>query len=140
MLSSLAKNGIIGAELSRDMYHDEIDEEVVKSFTVNNKKKKSYDSFGTIQSITNDMRGIRNNLEFNEPIKAGRCIDGEIRCCCDGPFVHPDGTVTHCGCINSRVIGNVLNEKSLMFLGDEQFDYCEICEPEKAKELQERYP
>ena len=81
-----------------------------------------------------------HNLEFNEPIKAGRCIDGEIRCCCDGPFVHPDGTVTHCGCINSRVIGNVLNEKSLMFLGDEQFDYCEICEPEKAKELQERYP
>jgi MoaA/NifB/PqqE/SkfB family radical SAM enzyme len=104
-LAKLAKRGVIGAELSQDEWHDDIDPYVVEAFTKDPGKK-----FDT------DRRGIRRSLG---PIaRRGRAArksfmaeyETSDRCSCEGnPFVDPLGQVHQCGCYNSPVVGDVVN-------------------------------
>lgn len=97
-LAKLAEKGVISAELSQDPYHDEIDEKVVKAFTVDCNNKKE-----------NDYRDIRNTS--NHLVNAGRCDFGHSEgCICEDLVVKPSGEVRGCGCDTAPVFGNVNNE------------------------------
>ena len=96
-LANLAKRGIISAALSRDDYHDEIDEVVVKAFT---KEKTNYSDYRH-----DDFREIRNVT--GHEIKAGRSRRGREECICEGIFIKPNGEIRGCGCEDSIVFGNI---------------------------------
>jgi len=100
-LANMAKRGIIQVELSRDQWHEEIDEEVVRAF--DKKKVSSY------ERDPNDFRRIRTNRNV---IYAGRAIrlgiGTEFNCPCDDLFVDPIGNLFACGCKNKR-FGTIFN-------------------------------
>lgn len=99
-LASLAKRGVISCELSQDVYHEPIDERVVKAFQT--PPRNGY-------YRTNDYRGVRNTTQYNDPIMAGRCDDGKEMCICEDMFVTPNGVIHQCGCKNSPIVGCVEN-------------------------------
>lgn len=97
-LSGMARNGILGAELSRDPYHEEIDPRVVSSF--DNKRKHSYGE------PSRDLRGIRS---VGRILSQGRAKSwGEEGCACPDLFISPDGSMYGCGC-KSVSFGTVFN-------------------------------
>jgi MoaA/NifB/PqqE/SkfB family radical SAM enzyme len=100
MLAGLAKRGIIGCALSRDAYHDEIDDKVLKAFTCERRLSGSERDYP-------DGREIRDTS--GHLIKAGRCKDGSDGCMCPDLFVDPDGNVRGCGCKRAPVFGNVVS-------------------------------
>ena len=104
-LANLAKAEIISAQLSRDIYHDEIDPKVVDAFA----------------SIPN---GIRDTTKggVREPLPQGRALeilgldpiedaedinmikDGS-NCVCGDSVCTPNGVIRQCGCEDAPVIG-----------------------------------
>jgi MoaA/NifB/PqqE/SkfB family radical SAM enzyme len=103
-LAKLAKKGVIGAELSQDEWHDDIDTYVVEAFTKDPGKK-----FDT------DRRGIRRST--GTIARRGRAARGSFiaeyetsdHCACYGsPFVDPMGDVHQCGCPKSPIVGDVV--------------------------------
>ena len=100
-LAKLAEKGVIGAELSQDPYHDEIDERVVEAFTVDRNERQD-----------NDFRGIRDTSD--NLVNAGRCDFGESdECICSDIVIEPDGEVRGCGCNDAPVFGNVNGEVNI---------------------------
>jgi MoaA/NifB/PqqE/SkfB family radical SAM enzyme len=114
MLFQLAKSGGIHAELSRDDYHDEVDEETAEMWeTEAARVDKSHRSWNHCEI---SRVGIRNTTECREPIANGRARtelgyekDENYTCPCDGIVVKPNGDVYACGCDDSPKIGDVFN-------------------------------
>ena len=94
-LAKIAKKGVIGCSLSRDEWHDPIDQRVVDAFKVS--KISQWEQ-------TNDGREIRT---ITSPVVSGRQKTGTDDCICEGLFVAPNGDVKPCGCLDAPVIGNV---------------------------------
>jgi MoaA/NifB/PqqE/SkfB family radical SAM enzyme len=115
LLYRLTQKGVIDAELSRDQYHEAIDEEVVDKF-LSLSKDDRWDR-GIVK------RGIRNTTAFSDPFPAGRAYklmgsEGEKVCPCDDIFVHPSGRVTQCGCPRSPTIGDVFSGYNTVLYGE----------------------
>lgn len=96
-LASLARRGIISAELSRSRWHLEqqsIDDRVVRAFTV---QPQSYTYTYDYRSPRDarDARGIRVTTI---PVKAGRQKTGTDYCACEDTLVDPEGRIWRCGC------------------------------------------
>lgn len=115
MLFQLAKSGAICADLSRDDYHDDIDEETAEMWEEEaervRKARSRYDHGGERSNVS-----IRNTTEYGDPIANGRARtelgwekDENYRCPCDGIVVKPNGDVYACGCDDSPKIGDVFN-------------------------------
>lgn len=99
LLAKLAKRGVIQAKLSRDRWHDDIDDEVIDAFE------------GMIRDVGTDGYGRER-----EPLAVGRALtvlkiepDPTNECVCDDWHVSPDGTVRQCGCPDAPIIGNVVD-------------------------------
>lgn len=97
-LAKLAKKGVLGCDLSRDNYHDDIDPAVVEAFT----KGKISSSFG---NTSNDMRGIRD--VSGREINSGRCDFGKDDCVCADVLCTPGGIILACGCGDSPQLGTI---------------------------------
>lgn len=100
-LANLAKRGVMGVALSRDIYHESIDPKVIKAF---DKPESRYAGFN---NQTPDAREIRNVT--GKEIKGGRCKDGKVGCCCEDIIIEPDGTIKGCGCKDALIYGTVDN-------------------------------
>lgn len=98
-LAKMAKKGVIGVALSRDIYHDPIDERVIDAFT------KPQHQFC---DDSHDGREIRDVT--GKEVKAGRCDFGSDKCICEDLIVKPDGTLKACGCEDAPSFGNVNDE------------------------------
>lgn len=103
-LANIARRGVCGVALSRDPFHEDIDDRVVKAFTRDRPVYLDYVS--NPHSATNDAREIRDTS--NHLIKAGRCRSGSPGCICEDLFIRPNGDVHMCGCKRSPRLGNVL--------------------------------
>ena len=92
-LAELARNGVIGAALSQDVYHDDIDEDVISAFTVKSGYRHSDSDFREIRNVTKPFINLVN---------AGRAksnhLGGVDDCLCDKMFIVPSGKVYGCGC------------------------------------------
>ncbi len=106
-LARLAKKSIISVDLSRDLYHEWIEQSVVDAFTVD--RTRGYMSGGN-----DDYRGIRDVTDNGrkDPSPFGRAKDWaspeQIMCVCDDLFVTPDGRLFACGC-QKKQYGTVFN-------------------------------
>lgn len=106
LLARLSKAEVIDAQLSRDIYHDEIDQRVVDAF-------ESFPPRGSFDHTP----GIRNTTSDRDPRPHGRAVDNmELDedfqltgddCMCTDTFVRPNGDITQCGCPDSPIIGNI---------------------------------
>jgi len=93
-LAEMAKTGVISVRLSRDQFHDKIDNEVIKAFTrsenYQNRKEDDY------RSMTTEY------LSDRQLIDAGRARKNNLRgredCVCDECFITPQGKIYSCGC------------------------------------------
>lgn len=95
-LADMAKNGTIGVRLSRDQFHRDIDEEVVKAFT----RKPD---FGSSSSYPNDQREMTaTRIPSINIINAGRAKKNKIGhkdgCPCSECFITPRGRIYACAC------------------------------------------
>ena len=97
-LASMAKAGAIYCRLSRDKYHDPIDERVVRAFTKSN-------PFHTPSN--NDSREIGTNSRVYATGRAKTWGDEE-GCVCSEIVVTPSGAIYACGCKAKR-FGTVFN-------------------------------
>lgn len=111
VLAKLAGKGVIGAELSQDQWHDEIDSEVVEAFTVH----RDPHSYRGYRDATEDRRGIRT---VRTVLRQGRGARKSfmkrhttiVGCACDGdPHVDPMGNVHQCGCLDAPIVGDVFD-------------------------------
>lgn len=98
-LASLARQGKISCDISQDPFHDPIDIEVIRAFTVKNRQ-------------SNDFRGIRNTSK--SLVEIGRAKDNELYCSskgcvCDDLFITPAGTIYQCGC-KKKKLGTVFDK------------------------------
>jgi hypothetical protein len=106
VLAQLGKSGVIDSQLSRDEYHDDIDQRVVDAF----------ESFKP--TPYNSSPGVRNTTQRHEPQPHGRAIElhgldpEDIErngwdCMCETHIVKPNGTIVQCGCDDAPIVGNV---------------------------------
>jgi uncharacterized radical SAM superfamily Fe-S cluster-containing enzyme len=118
MLFQLAKSGAICADLSRDDYHDDIDEETAEMWEEEAarvaKVRNGWSS--SARETERSNVSIRNTTENQEPTANGRAVTvlgyekGEnFRCPYDGIVVKPNGDVHACGCEDSPKIGDVFH-------------------------------
>ena len=98
-LAHMAKRGIIGCALSQDIYHDPIDERVVKAFTKTNEFHESQNDYREIRDVT------------GREVIAGRCDFGEEECVCAGIMIEPDGEIKACGCSDAPSFGTIFTPK-----------------------------
>lgn len=107
MIAALSKGGIIEGELSRDEYHDSIDDRVVAAF----------------EGVSKNGGGVRDTSQGGSrtPLPHGRGLellgyeenetpelDGS-ECLCDTTMIKPNGDAHQCGCVDSPIIGNVFD-------------------------------
>jgi MoaA/NifB/PqqE/SkfB family radical SAM enzyme len=105
-LALLAKRGVLAAALSRDPWHDPIDEKVVEAFTKNT-RGNYYNTDTDYREIRDVSRGV---LRVGRAARKSFTNYWETRngCACDGdPVVDPNGNVHQCGCPKSPIVGNV---------------------------------
>jgi MoaA/NifB/PqqE/SkfB family radical SAM enzyme len=110
-LAGLARKGAISCALSRDRFHDPIDQRVVKAFT----RETGYSAneiVGPFYRHDNDCREIRDVSTSKSGFSPFRDPDmgGDPNNCpgC-GLFVTPSGKIKVCGCLDSPIIGNVFD-------------------------------
>ena len=100
-LAKMARRGIIGCALSRDSFHNPIDQEVIKAFS--GADDHSY------RRADNDLREIRD--VSHKVMRQGRAVKtgtwSEEGCGCDGIVVDPLGNIWSCGC-KKLLLGHVL--------------------------------
>jgi MoaA/NifB/PqqE/SkfB family radical SAM enzyme len=94
MLADLAKAGIIGCDLSQDMWHEDIDEEVVETFQ---DLGSSIGRFTHIRDVSGSVSRVGRAKTWGDTND----------CACDDTFVTPTGVIKQCGCPRSPVIGHV---------------------------------
>lgn len=100
------ERSVIMTELSQDLYHEEIDERVVKAFG-------------------------KNTRCVNEHVKrVGRAKNWgyELGCVCDDIVIEPDGTIFPCGC---RVDGEQMGTVFKPSIPDEYWEYDSKCKRER---------
>lgn len=101
LLAKMASTGVIAAALSRDVFHDPIEEVVIEAFT--SPELGSY-------APTTDLREIRD-VTYNV-YNVGRAVETKVYveegCACEDFFIYPDGTIKVCGCPDAPIIGHVL--------------------------------
>ena len=102
-LSWLARDGLFGVALSRDDYHDPIDQKVIAAFE--SVRHPTYPDRRNEQ----DLREWRD--VSGREMKAGRCDFGEDRCVCPEMFVTPTGRIRGCGCKKAADWGTVWEPK-----------------------------
>lgn len=106
-IAELARHGVIGATLSLDKWHEPIDKKVIRAFKEGLVKKKRQWGDGdewVSKDPLNDKRIIKTMTTL---YKGGRAKEGYLGCCCRYPQVHPNGTITMCGCEDAPMIGTV---------------------------------
>ena len=130
LVCKLAKAGVITAELSRDVYHDEIDMQVVRAF----------EDLG--ENHVGWKAGIRDTTRngMTEPLPHGRAKEllgwddenedtrTESDCPCESWMVLPSGEIKQCGCDDSPTIGHVDSGLEIELL-------CSCCRSQEFKEL-----
>jgi len=115
-LANLARKGVMGCALSQDEWHDEIDYKVIEAFTKNGNYSDGNDQ--------REMRNVTGNIAAG-----GRAVENELVCSgnedrscgCDGGIIKPNGDIRICCCLDSPVIGSVLDKHW------EQPDYLQEC-------------
>lgn len=94
LVAKLIKSKKLDGQLSQDIYHNKIDTEVVRAFSI----------------VPN---GIRNTTQNHAPIAAGRAVkevfsaNKASSCACTDTFIRPDGKIYQCGCKGAKSIGDV---------------------------------
>lgn len=93
-LASMAREGLIHADLSQDDYHDPISPQVIQAFTPSRSRGDQYGA------PSHDYRGIR---EVRTILPVGRAVEENVAtvdegCCCDTLLVDPEGRLFACGC------------------------------------------
>ena len=96
-LGFMARDGIMSVAVSNDSFHPPLDPEVKKWFT------KEYRG----DSNTYYRNDFRDFHDPEYPVKRGRYKKGKDECCCEGPFIKPNGDIYHCGCPKSIKIGDI---------------------------------
>jgi MoaA/NifB/PqqE/SkfB family radical SAM enzyme len=98
-LAALAETGCLSVSLSRDQYHESIDERVIRAFT------PTRGEFGEIRRRENDYRDLRGKITFVRDVgRAHRLGYGHERGCNDCDYmVAPDGTIFRCSCRKERL-------------------------------------
>jgi len=97
-LAKMAKNGVIGCDLSRDQWHDPIDPRVVEAFT----KKIT-------ENGENDHREIRDvsSSNFLSPFRNPKKGGSTENCPCNDTIIMPDGKLKACGCHDAPIVGDI---------------------------------
>jgi MoaA/NifB/PqqE/SkfB family radical SAM enzyme len=96
-LAQMARQGIISADLSQDIYHEPIDPDIVALFQKN--KLSLDDRLAGRTENDRDYRGVRNTSRHIMAVGRGRKVSGaEQGCACEELFCAPDGTLFGCGC------------------------------------------
>lgn len=111
-LAKLAKNGVIWARVSKDPYHDPIDERVFKAFE---RPKRDYYSTPSAR----DERDCRDIGGANGLIqRMGRAKSWGNRSqkdgCCGGLFIHPSGKIYPCDC-RQKCIGTLDDQRNISY-------------------------
>ena len=98
MIAGLTKTGLIDGHLSQDVYHDEIDEDIVEAFQKLGRASHNPSGYAHIRTVRHII-----------PVGRGRKAnpDAERECACEETFVTPNGNIHQCGCRFSPVIGTV---------------------------------
>ena len=126
-LAKLAHLGMIQADLSQDIWHDEIDEKVVKEFSrYNHPDRVDRIRLGGSER-QKGYAGIRN---VEDGVKGqGRAKENDIAtddgCACSTVFIAPNGDFYQCGCRLNKM-GNILTT-DIDTLANESLFCCE-CE------------
>lgn len=97
-LSKMADKEEIRVSISDDTFHPPLDEEVKKWFTDTEHHFSSFDHFKSIQNVIDPMPLGRWK---------GQPSWRKGECCCEGPFIKPNGKVYQCGCPRGVLIGDV---------------------------------
>jgi len=120
MIASLAKGNVIYAQLSRDIYHDPINMEVVYAF----------EALGRSGSYHHGIRDTSNSGE-REPMPHGRGKEvvgfeedeysedtrDSRDCPCEDWIIKPNGDIHQCGCEDAPKIGTVFEGVEHTYLG-----------------------
>jgi hypothetical protein len=120
-LAQLGHLGVIGAELSQDPWHDEIEERVIKEFTRYNKPFRSRD-YGAPRKGNSTIRDVSENI-----LARGRAIENDLsqkdQCACNSICIDPSGDFYRCGCRITK-LGNILVDE----IPQVCFDHPDECE------------
>lgn len=97
-LAELAKRGLLSVELSRDRYHEPIEDRVVQAFT--RKQGNSY-----CERDNHDLRGVRSGSNASVlAVGRGAKIAGSDKgCCCPDMVIDPEGRIWACGCKSQQL-------------------------------------
>ena len=96
-LAQMARQGIIQADLSQDVYHEPIDPEIVQLFQRPQNQ---------LHRNERDYRGVRNVGHRVMAVGRGRKISDLKDCACEDLFIDPTGEIFGCGC-RLHSLGNV---------------------------------
>jgi hypothetical protein len=108
-LARLAEVGLMYVSLSRDQFHDDIDERVVRAFQPPERR----DELDLGRRDNRDHREIRNTIRNLRAVGRGANLPGAQPGCgdCD-PIVTPDGRIWRCSCRKEQ-IGDVFKGMSV---------------------------
>lgn len=102
-LAEIAQTGAISVSLSRDQYHEAIDQRVIDAFTQHPSDREYY---------RNDARNIKGRISDMQLSHVGRAkqlgYGVKDKCLCDGMVIKPNGDVMGCLCPKAYKAGNVL--------------------------------
>lgn len=93
MCAHLAQKKVIGAQLSRDIWHDPVDNKVIEAF----------------DKLPDGFRDVGNSIVAVGRAKENGLSSNDYDCVCDDPIVEPNGDVKACGCPDAGTLGNVLD-------------------------------
>jgi hypothetical protein len=85
-LASMAREGILGVELSQDEYHEAIGDKVIKAFTFYGERRER------------DRRGIRTVNRITATGRGKNIAGASTGCVCEDLMVDPKGKIWACGC------------------------------------------
>ncbi len=120
-LNDLGKKNILHAILSLDKWHEPIDKSVVDAFK---KGLVDYDHEWTSMISPDASQGSREIRSIREPYKRGNWKRGPDQCACKYIRVAPTGLIYGCGCLDSPVVGTVLDGFFDRFKNIPWYDTC----------------
>lgn len=105
-LAGMARGGVIGACLSQDEWHDEIDSRVEDAFTAGMHHNGMYWTHNpAVPHSDRDLREVRT-IQHDNVIAAGRAkewAEGADNCACPELFATPQGALYACGCKKEKL-------------------------------------
>jgi MoaA/NifB/PqqE/SkfB family radical SAM enzyme len=114
-IASLAKSGVITAAVSRDQYHDPIDDRVYRAF-----EKAPSTPYSQRKENDHDHRSVNKGNGIIIPVGRAKSWGNHafVKCACDALFVNPKGNIYSCGC-RTKLIGNIHDNPTI---GYEDFE------------------